>query len=268
MTAARNGFREPRWAELTFHEDRVIKVQERGGALLEIAKTRQAEEVSGRCGLFKVPRILDTDVETGTIVYENVGPLPQVSEVLAGRGESGPLLERIGRSLAAIHREMGLPRELKSPFEKLPADGSMPEAVLHGDFSVINMLFDRSADDLYILDWNTAFWLGEGTCGPPFIDLACLAQSLFIRKILERVKIGDPEQKAETFLRGYRAESDRSLDAGEFGDLSRKVFALYRRGWGQCIGKWHYMRYLPSFRRYLNFTERMQGPAEGTGQPG
>lgn len=262
MTAGRDDFNKPRWAELTFHEDRVVKVQESEGALREIAKTRRAQEVSGKCGLFKVPRILDADGESGTIVYENVGPLPHVTEVLSCERESGPLLERIGRSLAAIHREMVLPSELKFSFQGLGADGLTPEVVLHGDFSVINMLFDRSSDDLYILDWNTAFWLGEGTCGPSYIDLACLVQSLFVRKMLERGKIRNPEKKAGIFLRGYRAESAHSFEADEFREYCRKVFALYRRGWSRCIGAWQHVRYLPSFHRYAKFTERIQDPVE------
>ena len=184
---------------------------------IEVEKTRRAYEISRQCGFFRVPEVLDYDGSKGTAKFEFVRDIQTLREVIAAGSSIDSLMEKLGQSLAVVHRDLKLPDGMRVP---LPEDYCLAgtEVFLHGDLGLRNVCVSTNDSQVVILDWRTTVKLGEhATYGSRYFDLMWFVYNLFYRPIKRaRYKAAIPAAPlAETFLRAYFGTTDYCYDHQE-----------------------------------------------------
>lgn len=185
---------------------------------IEVEKTRRAYEISKQCRLFQVPEVLDYDEPAGTAKFEFLRDIQTLREVIAAGIPIDSLIQKLGHSLAVIHRELTLPIDMRIPLQK---DFCLPgsEVFLHGDLGLRNVCVNAKDSQVVILDWRTTVKLGEyATYGSRYYDLMWFVYNLFYRPIgrsrydalLPAAPLG------EVFLRAYFSKTDYDYDRQEF----------------------------------------------------
>lgn len=150
---------------------------------IEVAKTRRGGEIGRATGLFRVPQVLDFDEAAGRATFERLGGLRMLRHVLV-REAAPDVATRLGLALAAIHRGLVLPEDMKAP---LPDEFALPgetEVFLHGDFTVDNLYVTQPGEPLVVLDWQmTAVHGGRATFGTRYFDVTWFINTLFDRPV-------------------------------------------------------------------------------------
>jgi len=190
---------------------------------VEVEKTRRAFEIGKDCGLFHVPEVLDYDDAKGVAVFERI---EQIEPVAYRTKQCRSIIERIGRSLAIIHKMLSLPQRMIIP---LPAEFAWPgaEVFLHGDFNGCNVCLDMCSHSIVILDWQmTSRHGGRATYGSRYFDLLW-----FVNYILWTPKVSylfrDPVALvAKSFLESYFREAAIPYDADALVLCASDFFAV------------------------------------------
>jgi 5-methylthioribose kinase len=195
---------------------------------IEVEKTRRAYKISKQCHLFQVPEVLDYDESTGTAKFEFIADIQTLREVLASKKSVEALLEKLGESLAIIHKYLRLPDDM---VVSLPKDYSLAgtEVFLHGDLGLSNVCVNASSSQIVILDWLTTVKLAEhATYGSRYFDLMWFVYNLFYRPINRaRYKARAPAAlKASTFLRAYFGTTDYGYDHQEFARYMKRFLEM------------------------------------------
>jgi len=191
-------------------EDRVIKRQSPDPARIELEKSKQGESIGRQCGWFCVPRVLDANIDTGTIQFERLHHVVPLWTVLRRGGDTSQLLTNAGRSLAAIHNNLELPDDMSSKMSSVWVGGSdWPMTCLHGDFNTENLLVDSRTGQLHIIDWsmNDFSRASLATIGPCYFDLSWFVFSLSRQGYFGLNRIRGIDDKVDAFLLGYFQES-------------------------------------------------------------
>jgi hypothetical protein len=210
--------------------DTVVKIQEPRASRRERLRTEAGREVGQQTGLFMVPEIVSFDDSRGEIVFERLH-LTGIRQVLS-EGRSMALAGRAAGVLAAIHGQM-------EPSDS--ANGSYPDGIgiglerepvpLHGDFGMRNIFCIPDSDDIVIIDWANADWIGtDADLGAPEIDIAVFLISLFHRRVFGPWPISRRHEVARHFLTTYASASPRGLDI----DTLRAVVAATKSRFYQC----------------------------------
>jgi len=199
----------------------VTKTAEPSLMRVEVEKTCRAFEIGKECGLFRVPRVLDFDDDRGTAVFELVkGVRPFISRI----DKSAPFADRVGRSLAIIHRDLNLPSEMAFPLpQEFTLEGN--EVFFHGDFNGENICLQAGCDPIVILDWQmTCLYGGKATYGSRYFDLVYFINFL-IWKLKFSLLFSDPViPVAGDFLKAYFKETGTHFNAGEFALYAANFF--------------------------------------------
>lgn len=197
--------------------DKVIKTGEPELMRVEVEKTVRAFEIGRECGLFRVPNVLDYDDSKGVIVFERLHDIREVKDIVAFGHNRDLVVENIGASLAHIHKELVLPKEMIIP---LPPEFSLPgnEVFLHGDLSVNNVFVGPDFPPVIILDWQmTAVHGGRATYGSRYFDLMWFVNNLFYRPSHKYLFSNKPiEPIARRFLASYFEKAETAYNAEEF----------------------------------------------------
>lgn len=226
---------------IRFEGDRVIKRQSSTRTRVELARTRHATEVAERTGLFCVPEVLSSDVETGEIEFRRVS-VTGLRLLFTDPGHSAAAA-RAGHALAAIH---GSQPDLE--------DGSVS---WHGDYGLTNL---AETDDrgLVVFDWSNAAWTDEAperSAGPASLDLGIFLISLFLRRPFGPHPVPGIPALGQAFLEAYAEGSGGGFDPealrAEFPRLSR----LWRRYWRARLGTLRAASYASSLRELGRFVE-------------
>lgn len=205
--------RRPGRPVVSIREDVVVKVQEPGASRRERLRTMAGAKVGARTGLFDVPRIVSFDDERGEIVFERL-QLTWLREALADATRSMELVGRVARALAAIHGEME-PAPGALTADTATGGAGVP---LHGDFGMRNVFHLGQSDQLAIIDWSNADWMGFGAdIGPAEIDVAVFLMSLFQRRLFEPFPIARRREVALHFLTAYADAAPLGLDLDRLG---------------------------------------------------
>jgi tRNA A-37 threonylcarbamoyl transferase component Bud32 len=246
---------------IVFFEQHILKSQSPRATSLELTKTLLGIEIARQSRLFSVPLVLESDLSQGSITFQRIQGVVTLHDLLFeefGLPDLNDLLFRAGRALAAIHRNLRLPPEKQAPAPDLGLKLGVPEVAIHGDFAGLNLLYHRESDELWVVDWCTALWLGEeSTLGPCYLDLGVMISSLFQRRVFYGGHRGPTEQLARRFLSGYEEKARIVLDLPEF---SRYYDALMRRFRSQRRPHQGWLRslaYLPSIRMGEQFLRRL-----------
>jgi hypothetical protein len=192
----------------------------------EVEKTRRAGDISAGCGLFRTPQVLDYDEARGEVVFERIAGLQPVRLILTDVTRSRQLLENLGRALAAIHRELRLPAELKIPLPRAYC-GDGEQVFFHGDVSIDNVNVLDGSPLPVILDWQTTPLLGgRATYGTCYFDLAWLLHNLFNRPTFRMCFKDRITTLARGFVAAYAAQTGEPFQGDSFFAYLEKFFNL------------------------------------------
>jgi len=196
----------------------------------EAAKASRARAIGKACGLFSVPEVVKFDAEAGVLEFERLRELCTLLDLAIRKDSRLPdLLDRTGQALAAIHKDLTLPEEMK---RELPPEwsGSADDNVfIHGDFACINVCFHGPSGELVILDFSAAPMVGRtATFGNRYFDILLFVSSLFHGAPWRRVLSWDAAGMARTFLSGY-AKAVPDVKPDRLKDYSSKICTLQRR---------------------------------------
>lgn len=193
---------------VSIRENKVIKVQEPEASRRERLRTLAGREVGRQTGLFVVPDIVTFDDSRGEIAFERL-QLTGLRELLADDGRSMELVGRAAQALAAIHGHMKLADEATVHSGGIGRERAVP---LHGDFGMPNIFHLSASDDIAIIDWANADWIGVDTDrGPPEIDVAVFLVSLFNRRVFGPWPISRRHEVARHFLVTYASASPQGV---------------------------------------------------------
>ena len=103
---------------VTICGDVVIKTGASQLMCIEVEKTCKAYAISQQCGLFRVPKVLDYDHASGTAKFEFIHNIKALREITASGWPPESFLDKLGRSLAVIHKELKLPDDMVIPLAK------------------------------------------------------------------------------------------------------------------------------------------------------
>jgi hypothetical protein len=210
--------------------DTVVKIQEPRASRKERLRTEAGREVGRQTGLFRVPEIVAFDDSRGQIVFERL-QLTGIRECLSEAGRSMDLAGRAAGVLAAIHSRMAPSDGTGKGTSPAVGIGLTRRTVpLHGDFGMRNIFCIRDSDDLVVIDWASADWMGvDADLGAPELDVAVFLISFFHRRLFGPWPIAHRHEVARRFLRTYAAESPRGLDV----DTLRSVVSATQPGFNQ-----------------------------------
>lgn len=233
-----------RYAEskaLAFTPETVVKTIDPTHAPVEAEVTRLAQAVGVKTGLFRVPRVLAHDADTGSITFERLHGLVTLGQFLAGDRDGHELLARAGEAIAAVHAHMCLPAPLKFAAPASLQSDPSDEVAIHGDFNTLNSCYIPDADELVLLDWSTAPALSEKiTTGSRYIDLAQFVRSLLIHQAghIRACKLFSNRSRA--FLAGYQRRAGLSVDMDALTRFLLKISFHHMKhqfSWPGSMGK-------------------------------
>jgi tRNA A-37 threonylcarbamoyl transferase component Bud32 len=188
---------------IRIHTDVVVKVQDPAGSRKERLRTLAGREIGHRTGLFVVPAIRSFNDDRGEITFERLEMSPLQEEL--SRGErSFELVSRAARALTAIHLNLDVPE---------PTAAAPGTVALHGDFALRNIFYMAATDQIAVIDWSLADWIGFGAeVGPPEIDVAIFLTSLFHRRVFAPWPVARRHELARHFVSSYAATSPVGID--------------------------------------------------------
>ena len=223
----------------------VIKSQSPELSRCERKRTQFGARVAAASGLFDVPEIVTYDDTGGTITFRYAPDAVPLSEYLVHSPEP-KLMERVGRSLAAIHNA-----SLRSTASKVR---------WHGDYGLNNILYTESCDQLTIIDWANAIWAPEPACksnGTAGLDLGIALISLFHHWILGPKYIRSPERLGGALLRAY--VSDRQpFTLTQVIPYVSQLIGIRQRLWRSQPGILRVLAYTPSLLRLRLYLSLLQ----------
>jgi hypothetical protein len=202
---------------------------------IEVAKMRRGYEIGLATGLFRVPRVLEYDEAAGEAKFEWLVGLQGVRRLLANN-PTPELVARIGQTLAAIHRDLVLPDDMKKP---LPSEFQLPgetEVFLHGDFTVDNVHVAGPGEPIVVLDWQMTDVHGaDSTYGSRYFDLTWFINTLFGRPAHRYLGASREAPWATLFLKSYFDAAGGLWEQEELRAYMDRFFTLKfarrRRDW-------------------------------------
>lgn len=193
---------------------------------VEVEKTRRAGAIGRASGLFRVPEVLDLDEARGVAVFERMAGIEPIHDAVPWGREFVDVGERVGRALAAVHRDLALPADMVRP---LPPELAFPgqDVFLHGDPSVRNVFLERRSGSLVILDWQmTGLHGGEATRGCRFFDVIWFVNNLLWVPTKGHF-LGDPVGPvARRFIAAYYRGAGIPCPVADMAGYAERFFAM------------------------------------------
>lgn len=209
-----------------FTDSTVVKSGPAEDMRIEVEKTRRAGEIGRATGLFRVPAVLDFDEVRGVAVFERIKDIRSLQERSLFRKDTAEVAGRVGRALAAVHRDLVLPPDMVRPLPPEFAAGGH-DVFLHGDPSVENIFVDLGGGPLVILDWRmTGVHGGRSTYGCLYFDLLWFVSNLVWRPTLRHLW-GDPVRPAaRDFIESYYRAAGLTFDREGLSLYAERFFAV------------------------------------------
>ena len=208
--------------EIEIKKDIVIKTDAVPLMRVEVEKNIRAYEISKRCGLFRVPRVLEFDDKKGVAVFERLREIQPIRDTLADGSDENSTLLTLARSLSVIHKELVLPNEMKITLPP-ELDSKNTEVFIHGDLNVHNVFVGPASGQISILDWQmTKMHGGNATYGSRYFDLAWFINSLFYRPFHEYGFSKAAAPLANIFLTTYFEHTNDPTCAVDFNKYLKR----------------------------------------------
>ncbi len=217
---------------------------------IEIEKHRQACDIGRQSGLFYVPRIIDYDISSGVAKFERLHGLKGLKRMLAYTRSCGSLIRRLAMSLALIHKELSLPRDMTIPIAPEIELPGKSEVFLHGDYSLWNIFLAQGNETPVILDWQMTPHFGRsGSYGTRYFDLMWFVYSLFNRPSHRFPLSLSATPYGRLFIETYFGSSDYTYNSGECYEYMIKLFEMrLNRKKASLPWQGKMMRILPGMR--------------------
>jgi len=233
---------------------------------VEAAKASRALEIGRDCGLFNVPRVVSFDAEAGVLEFERLRELATLLDLAVGKDTRVPeLLDKTGQSLAAIHKELTLPEEMKHELPPAWMGSAGENVFIHGDFACINVCFHEPSGKLVILDFSAAPMVGRTpTFGCLYFDILLFRSSLFQGAPYARILGWNAAGMAQAFLKGYsktspEAKLNKLRDyAPEMSSLQRKNIWSLSKQRSPTRAPFYLSRQMLMHARFRSFLRRRQ----------
>ncbi len=207
-------------------KDTVTKTSSPELMRIEVEKTLRASGIARQCGLFKVPEVIDYDESTGVAVFKKIFRITPIYELANGPGVVETIVEKIGRCLAVIHRELVLPEEMIIPLTP-ELDQPGERVFLHGDYNGSNVLISSDTDSIVILDWQmTSRHGGEATYGSRYFDVIWFLNYFLWTPMLHRLFREPVLGMTKPFLKAYFQESGLSYDSIALSRYAKNFFSV------------------------------------------
>lgn len=194
----------------------------------EIETASAAALVANEAGFFRVPQVLDADVGSGWVDFERIEGAVPLSALKTWNDRSEFAFRCAADSLHRIHANLVLPERIRS--DRLDSiEARSPEAFMHGDYTIDNVMLETPATRIAIVDWSAAPWLSaDANFGPVLWDVAWMAQSICM---LHPLSIGAKMRRAATecFVERYLDGGNDSVDAGRIAEYGLAVAELTDR---------------------------------------
>lgn len=244
-------------SRLVFNEHTVVKYQNVERTRLELMKTQLGAEIGRATSLFRTPPIVSHDSAAGSITFGRIYGFTNLQQALSTSLSPDRLMERVARSLAAIHNQLLLPNGYVIPLPDLGVELQTQPVFVHGDFSTANIFYRVEGDELVVIDWSPSDWLagGIGTQGPRYVDLTILLQSLFASRPFGPYPVPNPASLGRIFLEVYCKESLHEVCMDEFRRYFCALLSVFLEGRRKQMG-WRFLAYKPSFWQVQQFVRK------------
>lgn len=216
-------------------------------AMIEREKSIAARKLSVITRAFVVPPVVAStrDSTTWTRVFDIV-PLRQE---LSTRHRP-ELARRVGRALGLVHSRLKLPDNLRETASAPWGSSSVP---VHGDFGLKNVQYQTTTNEIVILDWATAAWLGPSVAyAHPHLDVAVFLNDLYYQRPLDPRGVQQVSEIANAFLSGYSEICDPRVH-----ELRRNVNMMITLYWTRAQPGWRRALRLPSLYRLERFLHNL-----------
>mgnify|MGYP001146765002 CR=1 FL=1 len=196
---------------------------------IEAVKTQKAREIGEASGLFRVPKVLDFDEQKGVLDFERIDGLATLLQLAV---EKDPrlcdLMERAGRALAVVHRQLLLPDDMKHQLPPQWMARPDDNVFIHGDFGGQNVCYCKGSDQLVVLDWSAAPLIGRvPTYGSRYFDILWFVSFMFRGCPNRSVLAWDVEKLMAPFVTGYAQEA--AIDADGLAQTIPAMRTLQKR---------------------------------------
>lgn len=201
-------------------------------AAIEAGITQAAHELSQQCSLFYSPRVLDCDLNTGTLQLEHIYGIISLKDYLHENPGDIQVLQDVGQVLAYVHNNLNMPKNIVRNVPRNWRVSLQDTVAIHGDFNMVNVCYRKESRQIVILDWATGPALPfRSTIGPRQLDLAQFIRSLLLQQKSFISAIRLFSARKEAFLRAYAKESKEPVDLNLLGRfLSRiNIAILYKQ---------------------------------------
>jgi hypothetical protein len=215
-----------RHSTIQFREHTVTKTAAPSLMNIEVEKTRRARQISSKCGLFRVPAVLEYDEPAGTAIFERIQGIAPIEKTVPWGKQYDILAKDLGISLAVIHRELALPEEMRVPLPDAFALGRN-EVFIHGDLTVDNVCMDRAGTQIVILDWQmTPLYGGQATFGTRYFDVFWFIGTLLNRPKTRFLFSNPVAPVARIFMESYFQEAGLTYDTDEVSRYAKRFFEV------------------------------------------
>lgn len=207
-------------------KDTVTKIASPDRMRIEVEKNLRAFVIANKCGLFKVPQLIDYDENNGVARFKRIHQITPIYELVNGPGDVVTLVEKIGRCLAVIHRELVLPEEMIIP---LASEFDQPgeKVFLHGDYNGSNIFLSGDMTSIVILDWQmSSRHGGEATYGNRYFDVIWFLNYFLWSPMLHRLFREPVLGITKPFLKAYFKESGLPYDSSGVLRYAKIFFSL------------------------------------------
>ncbi len=212
-------------SSIQFTQSTVIKSSSPKLMSIEVQKTLNAYDLARDSCLFRVPRIIEYDQDTGICIQERIHGLLPISAVIYQRPD---LVLKIAHVLAVIHESLKLSQNMTIPLpNELDSDGS--KVYIHGDFNGQNVCYAPQSNDIVVLDWQmTSRHGGLSTFGTRYFDLIwfinyCIWTPSFRHLFHDPITL-----LSKSFLSTYYRETGTTCDPISLARYATSFFELKR----------------------------------------
>ncbi len=228
----------------------------------EASKLEKAYAIGNETGIFRVPRLLEVDANSGYLRMERIPGLRGLRRAGLNRAEYFSIVQQAGVALAEIHQRLWLHEGFRYLLPSGLGSGG-PNAFIHGDYSVENVAVAPGPrfPELVLIDWQSSPRLGGvATYGPAFFDIAWFVGNLF-RKPIYRYFI-DPhaEQTAQMFLSAYSEVS--KINLAEFGLYLERLLRFRLDKFESILPAWKSMLLTQGFTKWGAFARNLKTEAD------
>lgn len=193
---------------------------------IEREKLLSANRIAKETNLFMVPEILNCSLEKKTLELGFLDNLIPLNMLTLSNNNMQELFRKVGNSLGVIHQKLNLNEKLIEAFPE-EWNRDFDNVFVHGDFTCVNVCYQKTSGKIVILDWLTSHLIGaQYTCCSRYFDLLWFVWLVFNIYKSNLFFSWKPKVFIDSFLRGYFEVTELQLDKERFDFYKKKINLL------------------------------------------